>query len=164
MNKSKHDNLKVAIRKLSVKDAAALKQIIDRKETYWNAAYAAKPRSLPEAKKYIRHQLKIKDYIELSILADDKFVGTLSIEKIDRIDRTANIGYWVAKSYRNKGIATASIRLAAAFIFEKLKLKKIYAEVGKDNLPSIRALEKAGFSKETRPNRKKTEYVYSIIR
>lgn len=158
------DNPDVNIRKLSAKDAKPLKNIIERKEVVWKVKKSDYPNSLPKMEKYIKNLLKIKDCYQLSILSRSKFVGMLSIEKINKEEGTVNIGYWVAKSHRSKGIATSAIKLATIFIFEKLKLNKIYAEVGKDNLPSIRVLEKAGFLKEGKrfyPDSGKTEYIYS---
>lgn len=153
------------LRKLSLRDAKELKRIIDNKETVWNSEDLSYPYPLTRVRKYILHQLKIENYIELSVLENNTFVGTVSIEKIDKINRSASIGYWIAKPYRGKGIATRAVKLAVNFAFTELGLNKIYAETAQENLPSIKVLEKAGFKKAGKrvgSDNGKAAYIYSI--
>ncbi|MFH0929158.1 MAG: GNAT family protein [Candidatus Aenigmatarchaeota archaeon] len=138
----------VKIRKFSLIHAKDYKKILDNKDIKWHGKYTVKPIPLSDIKKYIRQQMKIKNYCEFAIIVDDKFVGTISIEKIDKLNKNANIGYWVAKSYRGKGIATKAVKLAVKFGFSKFKLKRIYATVRKDNVASCKVLENVGFDRE----------------
>ena len=85
------------LRRFSLKDAKEYKQILDNREITWYGKYLRKPYPLAKVKEYIRNQSKIENYIEFSILEDNRLVGTLSIEKIDKIKGRANIGYWIAK-------------------------------------------------------------------
>ena len=162
--------MKIEIRKLSLRDAKEFKRTLDNKESKWYGKYL---RSYPLSmvKKYIHHQLRIKNYIEFAILADDKFVGTICLEKIDKINKKASVGYGVSKSYRNRGIATKAVKLTVKFGFNKLKLKRIYAKVDEDNIQSRRVLENAGFEKEgilrknvLRDGKFYDEYRYGIVR
>lgn len=52
------------------------------------------------------------------------------------------VGYWIGKSYWGKGVATAAV---TAFL-QHITARPIYARVAKDNLASIRVLEKCGFT------------------
>lgn len=164
--------MKVEISKLSLHYAEEFKRIIDNKEITWcGGKYASRPIPLYRIKKYILHQLKIKNYYEFAILFNGKFVGTLSIENIDKINKHASIGYWIAKPYRSMGIATKAVKLAVSFGFNKLKLKKIYAEVRKNNVPSYKVLERTGFKREGilrknvfRNGKFYDEYYYGILR
>jgi len=58
------------------------------------------------------------------------------------------IGYWLASSHRGRGIITECIRSFCATIFERTDIVRIEAHVFAHNVPSCRALEKAGFLKE----------------
>ena len=151
----------VKIKKISLLHAKELKHIIDNKEIKWHAKDICYPYPLAKVKKYILGQLKLKNYLEFTILVDSKFVGTISLEKIDKIKKEASIGYWVAKSFRGKGIATKAVKQVVNLGFNKLKLKRIYAKVGKYNVQSIGVLEKAGFEKE---KISKNEYYYEIVK
>jgi len=163
--------MKVEIRKFSLRYAKDFKLIIDNKEIKWHGKYLSHSYPLNKIKKYIRHQLKIKNYIEFAILMDNKFVGTICIENIDNVNKKASIGYWVAKSYRNRGIATRAVKLAVRYGFSKLKLKRIYAKVNEDNVQSRGVLEDAGFEREGifkknifKNGKFYDEYHYAIIR
>lgn len=51
------------------------------------------------------------------------------------------ISYWLGKEFWGKGIATQGLRL----FLEELKVRPVYARVAKDNIASIRVLEKNSF-------------------
>ncbi len=57
----------------------------------------------------------------------------------------AEIGYWIAKKYWNRGIATEAIKMIITFLHETRKVKKVTANVFENNKGSVRALEKNGF-------------------
>lgn len=52
------------------------------------------------------------------------------------------VSYWLGKEYWGKGLATAAL---AAFL-EELEVRPLYARAAKDNIASIRVLEKCGFT------------------
>lgn len=51
------------------------------------------------------------------------------------------VGYWIEKSLWGKGIATLALRI----LLEKVAIRPIYARAAKDNIGSIRVLQKCGF-------------------
>lgn len=71
-------------------------------------------------------------------------LGVMSFCKVDQKHRNAELGYWVAKDHRNKGIATEAASSILAFGFEELALERIYAKCFVDNKPSQRVIEKIG--------------------
>lgn len=52
------------------------------------------------------------------------------------------VSYWLGQEYWGKGLATAAL---AAFL-EELEVRPLYARAAKDNIASIRVLEKCGFT------------------
>ena len=58
-------------------------------------------------------------------------------------DGKSEVSYWIGKTYWGQGIAT---RALADFLAHVNRRRTIYARVAKDNLGSIRVLEKCGFS------------------
>ncbi len=147
----------VRLRKLGLGDSKALRRIINSRQARFGIGGASLPYSLPEVRRYISGQLKIRNYVELAILYNGRFVGTLSLEKIDKTGGSASIGYWIAKPYRNRGIATAAVGLALSFCFNRLMLRRVNAETERGNSPSIKVLEKSGFEK-VRAGKKKMHY------
>jgi [ribosomal protein S5]-alanine N-acetyltransferase len=161
--------MEIMLEKFRLKHAKALKQIIDNREIKWRGKlYTSFP--LADLKEYIHKQMTRKNYQEFAILFGKEFVGTICLEKIDMSNKNANVGYWVAKSQRGKGIATQAVRLAIKFGFKKLVLKRIYATVTEDNIASRKVLENAGFKKEGllrksvfKKGKFFNEYIYSIL-
>lgn len=60
----------------------------------------------------------------------------------------AEIGYWIAKPYWGKGIATAAVRPVCGIGFSELKLSRLIAYVFTGNDASARVLENNAFTLE----------------
>jgi RimJ/RimL family protein N-acetyltransferase len=74
-----------------------------------------------------------------TIVLEGQVVGhVLSYEEAGK----SEVSYWVGKVYWGKGIAT---RALAAFLAQANQTRPIYARVAKDNVGSLRVLEKCGF-------------------
>jgi RimJ/RimL family protein N-acetyltransferase len=75
-----------------------------------------------------------------TILVDDFVAGSvLSYED----EGKPEVSYWIGKEYWGRGIATRSL---AEFLINGNKVRPIYARAAKDNLGSLRVLEKCGFT------------------
>ncbi len=74
-----------------------------------------------------------------TIVRDGQVVGSvLSYEEEDRPE----VSYWIGREHWGQGIAT---RALTAFLAEENTVRPMLARVAKDNLGSIRVLEKCGF-------------------
>jgi RimJ/RimL family protein N-acetyltransferase len=58
------------------------------------------------------------------------------------------LGYWLAKDYRGRGVMTRAVRAIAAYGFHTLGLKRIEATAFANNPASQRVLERAGLKRE----------------
>jgi [ribosomal protein S5]-alanine N-acetyltransferase len=83
-----------------------------------------------------------------AINVDDEIVGHLTMQNINRMMLTAEIGYGVSTHARGRGIATLAIQTLAKNVFSQTPLRKLIAFVHEDNLPSRNALAKVGFKQE----------------
>ncbi len=63
--------------------------------------------------------------------------------RIDAEFGKPEVSYWIGKPYWGKGVAT---RALSAFLFH-VKVRPLYARVAKDNIASLRVLEKCGFAR-----------------
>jgi [ribosomal protein S5]-alanine N-acetyltransferase len=101
-----------------------------------------------------------------------KFVGTISVKKIDLVNKKADLGYWIGEQYWGKGIATECLKLIIDYAFSaELGLKQLCAYVFPENKASIRVLEKNGMNKIGVVNeyhklsgRDRTSFIYVTIR
>jgi RimJ/RimL family protein N-acetyltransferase len=76
---------------------------------------------------------------------DDRLLGSFSVMELDREPGFGEIGYWVAAAARGRGVATRATRLLADWARRELGLTRIEVLPHKDNTPSRRVAEKAGF-------------------
>jgi ribosomal-protein-serine acetyltransferase len=83
-----------------------------------------------------------------AILVGGDIAGMVSFHHIDKRNRSATIGYWLAKSMTGQGIMTAAVKALIAEGFEDLELNRIQARVETSNDPSQAVCERAGFKKE----------------
>ena len=60
----------------------------------------------------------------------------------------AEIGYWLGEAYWGKGVMTNVIKTIVKYIFRNFGIKRIYALPFATSIGSVKALEKAGFTKE----------------
>ena len=67
---------------------------------------------------------------------------------IDSDDHRAELGYWVARPYWNRGIASQSARAVIRYGFVELGLNRIVAHHMSKNPSSGRVLERAGMQRE----------------
>jgi RimJ/RimL family protein N-acetyltransferase len=109
-------------------------------EANYMAAFTARDPSDREA--FTAHWTKIMadDAIIIkTILFAGQLVGHVSsFEQFGQRE----VSYWIGKEYWGKGIATMAL---SAFL-DHLKTRPLYARAAKDNIASIRVLEKCGFT------------------
>lgn len=77
-----------------------------------------------------------------------ELVGVMALLKVDRKNRNAELGYWIAKKYWGKGFATEAGSRILEFGFKILKLERIYAKYYPENKASSRVMEKMGMKYE----------------
>jgi len=80
--------------------------------------------------------------------ADTNFAGVISLHTINIKNHTAEIGYWMDKSLRGKGIGTIATKMITDYGFRSLGFRRIDGLVDVDNLASQKLLTSAGFQKE----------------
>jgi ribosomal-protein-serine acetyltransferase len=73
-----------------------------------------------------------------------ELLGGVGLNQINRIHRSANMGYWVRQSRQGQGIAASAAMLVARFGFERLGLIRVEIVTLPDNLSSRRTAEKLG--------------------
>ncbi len=82
-----------------------------------------------------------------AIVVDGRIVGSISVERRAGEERDEGmIGYMILTPFWRRGIGTEAVRQMCGAAFRDLALSSISAEVFRENLASVRVLEKNGFS------------------
>jgi RimJ/RimL family protein N-acetyltransferase len=79
--------------------------------------------------------------------ASDVALGLLNLQ-FGEDEEVAGLAVSVFPQARGRGVASKAMRLGAIWGLRELGLRRVFAEAAADNLPSIRAIEKAGFQRE----------------
>jgi ribosomal-protein-alanine N-acetyltransferase len=77
----------------------------------------------------------------------DELIGTIGLQ-IEREQRRAELGYWMGKPFRGKGLTSEAARAVLEHGFGELGLERIFAGHFHWNPASGRVLEKAGMLRE----------------
>ncbi len=79
--------------------------------------------------------------------ASTELIGAIGLE-VDRRNRKAELGYWIAVPYWNNGYATEAASEVVRFGFEELDLNRIGARHFSRNPASGRVMRKVGMTRE----------------
>ncbi len=78
--------------------------------------------------------------------SSNKYIGMITLENIDFIKYSCELGYWISKPYVGEGFAFEGCEQLIRFAFEQLNMRRIDAFVIKENSKSIALLERLGFN------------------
>lgn len=79
---------------------------------------------------------------------EEQLVGGCGLNKIDRDNKRANLGYWIRSSATAQGYAAEAVRLLVAWAMANTDLQRIEVVVAVENERSLRVAEKAGAVRE----------------
>lgn len=108
----------------------------------WMAAFTSRDPADRDA--FMAHWTRIlADEINIiqTILVDGHVAGHVSSYEDEEFGKP-EVTYWIGKPYWGKGIATSALSL---FLLQN-KARPIYARAVKDNIASLRVLQKCGFT------------------
>lgn len=155
-------------------DSASIASALSKKVFYDNTLTLPNPYTEDSAKFWIQLAKKgiaNQHYIfAIRQKEDNLLIGGIDLA-INKKHNNAEIGYWIAEDFWNRGYATEAVKAIIDFGFTQLKLKRIYASHFDFNPASGKVLEKAGMSKEgilkchtMKNNEYQNHVLYAIIR
>lgn len=141
------------IRRLELKDAPALFSLIDsnRGDLRDWAPWVDKTLGPQDSAVFIQSALEQHHNgtgLHAGIWQDGRLAGGIGYVNIDVNNRRAMIGYWLAKSYRGRGIVTRATMAMLDVAFHNLLLNRVEIYCGVNNLKSRAIPERLGFKPE----------------
>ena len=85
---------------------------------------------------------------QFSIYWQERLVGRISFVELDRINQTAEIGYWLSEDAQGRGIMCASVERLVRYGFEDLHLKRIDLKIATHNQASLGVAHACGFEEQ----------------
>lgn len=85
----------------------------------------------------------------IMLLDGDSHIGNIKVGPVNRHHRFAEVGLMIGeKSCWGKGYGSQAIKMASEYAFRELGLHKLIAGIYENNIASIKAFERAGYSYE----------------
>ena len=91
---------------------------------------------------------ELRFIIEFGNGLNREFAGVISLHTMNIQNHTAEVGYWMEKSTRGRGICTSAVQVITEYGFVTLGFRRIDGLVDVENLASQKVLMKAGYEKE----------------
>ena len=102
--------------------------------------------SFSSEKEFLEKTKNEECFFSIVDLKEDKLIGSISLNGIDHISRTATLGIFIGdRDYRSKGYGTEAIKLLLDYGFSYLNLNNIDLHVFSFNERAIKCYEKCGF-------------------
>jgi ribosomal-protein-serine acetyltransferase len=80
--------------------------------------------------------------------ATDEVLGCCGLNRIDPMNKSANLGYWVRQSHHGRGIASTAAARVARYGLEERGFNRVEICAAVENVASQRVAEKAGARRE----------------
>jgi ribosomal-protein-alanine N-acetyltransferase len=119
----------------------------DTAQTHFLSARIPQPYTPEAARWWVETGSKLG--ITRAIVSNGIFVGSIgAIPGEFEKQKTAEIGYWVARPYWGQGIASEALQKFTHLLFESTDLIRLYAAVMEGNVASATVLQKSGYKLE----------------
>ncbi|HZO92884.1 MAG TPA: GNAT family N-acetyltransferase [Candidatus Baltobacteraceae bacterium] len=107
------------------------------------------PYTVQDAEEWIRRNSGLEPATTFFIEVGGHAAGGIALMPNDDIQRcSAELGYWLGRTFWGRGIVTDAVRAVARYGLERLALTRVYALPFARNAASRRVLAKAGFVEE----------------
>jgi [ribosomal protein S5]-alanine N-acetyltransferase len=143
------------LRPLVPADAESLARHANDREVWRNLRDAfPHPYSVEDARGYIAMSAGRTPQTSFGIVVDGEAAGGVSLRPGADVERaSAEIGYWLGRAFRGRGVVTDAVRAATRYAFATLGMHRVWAVPFEHNAASCRVLEKAGYVLEGRMRR-----------
>ena len=94
------------------------------------------------------YRKKTSIHFVITLKSTAEIIGVIGLSDIEQQHSRAEMGYWIAIKFWNRGFATEAARAVLDYFFSGLDLQRIFAHHFKRNPASGKVLEKIGMQKE----------------
>ncbi len=143
--------MKIELRAWTLADAEDLMALCNAVDRSFLSDRLPHPYNIKDAEDWLCRvsQNEAVSGIYRAIIADEKVVGSISVEQKEDVYRIdSEIGFMVHGDYCNKSIMTEAVRQMCTIAFRDLPIERITANIFQPNTASMQVLRKNGFVHE----------------
>jgi ribosomal-protein-serine acetyltransferase len=93
-------------------------------------------------------QYERNETVQFALMYKGKVAGVVGFHRIDWLNRSTSIGYWLGEQYQGKGLITKSCSKALDYSFGRMGLNRIEIRCATENLKSRAIPKRLGFKEE----------------
>ncbi|MBI4336981.1 MAG: GNAT family N-acetyltransferase [Chloroflexi bacterium] len=144
----------IALRWPTMHDAEGLFALIETNRDYLGRwlPWVEGTRSVEDERRWVESCLRLKaegNGTPPLIIYREQVVGTISTAgSMDTLNKTCEVGYWVAEIYQGRGIVTRACRALVEYLFGSLDVNRVVIRVQPENRRSIAIPQRLGFTYE----------------
>jgi ribosomal-protein-serine acetyltransferase len=143
----------VELRLVEERHATALFAAVDRNRGYLREwmPWVDATRTVDDILAFIRRsmeQFAANNGFAATVWADGSIAGVIGLHKIDWLNRKAEMGYWLAREFQGRGIATAAARALTGHALVELELNRMEIHCAVNNTRSSAIPKRLGFTFE----------------
>ncbi len=101
-----------------------------------------------ECKKKAKEKPRTSYSFNIELKSKKGIIGAIGLEKVNRFQGTATLGYWLGKKYWRQKIMSEAVKRVLDFAFNKLKLRRMNVSASPKNKSSNGLIKKMGFKFE----------------
>lgn len=130
------------------------------------------PYTKENAEQWVTLVINNKSLLYFAIVNEKELIGGIGAITFDDVHRfNAEVGFWLAKPFWNKGITTNALKTFCNYLFSNYNFNRLTANVFEGNEASRKVLEKAGFTLEGRQRKSVFKenkfidlYIYGLLK
>lgn len=143
----------IILQQLHVRDAKNLFNFVDKNRDHLKKwlNWVNFIQTVEHEKKYLENlsqDTRKAVSIDLGIWYEDEIIGSIGLINIDRMNKTAMLGYCLDADYQHMGIVSDCCRKLLIYAFKELGLHRIEIKIAQNNLRSKAVARRLGFKLE----------------
>jgi ribosomal-protein-serine acetyltransferase len=140
------------LRLLAETDAEELHGLVEANRAYlsrwmpWAAEQT--PEGTLEFIRLTRRQAADNNGFQSAIVCEGRIIGVVGFHNVERVHRSASIGYWLDEQHQGRGIMTRAVQALMRYAFNEWKLNRVEIRAATDNRRSRAIPERLGLREE----------------
>lgn len=141
------------IRSFEAGDAESLFALIDRHRSFLRTwlPWLDLTRAVDDTRMFIegtQQQLAVNNGFQAGLWNQGRLVGVIGYHRIDWLNRSTSIGYWLGEEFQGRGMMTKACRAMVSYAFDRYHLHRVEIRCAEGNVKSRAIPERLGFLPE----------------
>ena len=121
---------------------------VENNEDLWHVSDTHLPYSRQVLARYIQNATQdIYEAKQMRLVIDyqEKSIGLIDLFDFDPFHKRAGVGISILQEFQQKNLGSEALGMLTLYAFKHLKLHQLYANIGAENIPSLKLFQKLGF-------------------